>query len=162
VEETLVQFFLRYVDLSTGMLEKKGSDAFESSVFEGLNDLTNDVGVVKEHMMSPSGPFPLPISCHILTLMLDAALQSLQAAPISEFLVAHGSFAEKFAANLILDLCNVTEGLLVQSVEHRSCAIGFSSQLFSKHLFPISLLKSQFMGRHVYFPGKSLQLFVST
>ncbi|KAG6635865.1 hypothetical protein CIPAW_11G072500 [Carya illinoinensis] len=36
-----------------------------------------------------------------------------------------GLSAEKFAANLIWDLCNLTERLLLQSLEHRSCTIHF-------------------------------------
>ncbi|KAF5477643.1 hypothetical protein F2P56_004263 [Juglans regia] len=125
VEENLVPFFVRFVGLSTGMPQHKESDAFECAVFKGLNDLRNVVGVVKEHMLSPSGPFPLPISCHILTLMLDASLHSLQSASISELIVANDYYAEKFAANLIWDLCNLTERLLLQSLEHRSCTIHF-------------------------------------
>ncbi|KAG7955620.1 hypothetical protein I3843_11G082000 [Carya illinoinensis] len=34
-------------------------------------------------------------------------------------------FKEKFAANLIWDLCNLTERLLLQSLEHRACTIHF-------------------------------------
>ncbi|KAG7955622.1 hypothetical protein I3843_11G082000 [Carya illinoinensis] len=125
VEENLVPLFVRFVGLSAGMLQHKESDAFECAVFKGLNELRNVVGGVKEHILSPSGPFPLPISCHILTLMLDASLQSLQSASISELIVANDYYAEKFAANLIWDLCNLTERLLLQSLEHRACTIHF-------------------------------------
>lgn len=145
VEENLVPFFVRCVGLSTGMLQHKESDAFECAVFEGLNDLRNVVGVVKEHMISSSRPFPLSISCHILTLMLDASLQSLQSASVSEQIVANDYYTEKFAANLIWNLCNLTERLLLQSFEHRSCMIHFFLPIIFKafvsyRFFEISVL----------------------
>lgn len=134
VEATLVPFSLRSVGLSVGVLQRKDSDVLECSVFQGLTDQVNDLGMVKEQMLSPGGSFPLSISCHILNFMLDAALQSLQATPTSELMVANGCYAEKFVGNLIWDLCNVTEKLLLQSLEHRSCMIGFFLPVIFKAL----------------------------
>lgn len=134
VEATLVPFSLRSVGLSVGVLQRKESDVLECSVFQGLTDQVNDLGMVKEQMLSPGGSFPLSISCHILNFMLDAALQILQATPTSELMVANGCYAEKFVGNLIWDLCNVTEKLLLQSLEHRSCMIGFFLPVIFKAL----------------------------
>lgn len=134
VEVTLVPFSLRSVGLSVGVLQRKESDVLECSVFQGLTDQANDLGMVKEQMLSSGGSFPLSISCHILNFMLDAALQSLQATPTPELMVANGCYAEKFVGNLIWDLCNVTEKLLLQSLEHRSCMIGFFLPVIFKAL----------------------------
>nr|POF01631.1 putative methyltransferase tarbp1 [Quercus suber] len=134
VEVTLVLFSLRSVGLSVGVLQGKESDVLECSVFRGLTDQANDLGMVKEQMLSSGGSFPLSISCHILNFMLDAALQSLQATPTPELMVANGCYAEKFVGNLIWDLCNVTEKLLLQSLEHRSCMIGFFLPVIFKAL----------------------------
>ena len=86
----------------------------------------NDSDMDKECMLSLSRSITLPISCHILTLIVDAALRNLQAASCKDSMLENGScYAENFAANLLWDLCNMTERLLLQGVEHRSCAIGF-------------------------------------
>ncbi|KAL4602312.1 hypothetical protein ACB092_10G044100 [Castanea dentata] len=134
VEVTLVPFSLRSVGLSVGVLQRKESDVLECSILQGLTDQVNDLGMVKEQMLSSGGSFPLSISCHILNFMLDAALQSLQATPTSELMVANGCYAENFVGNLIWDLCNVTEKLLLQSLEHRSCMIGFFLPVIFKAL----------------------------
>ncbi|KAL5815078.1 hypothetical protein ACOSQ3_025873 [Xanthoceras sorbifolium] len=129
LEETLVPFFLSSVELSFGMLKSKESDVNEwdrCSPFQGSNDQINASETDKEYTLSLSRLFPLSTSCRILTFILDASLQSLQAASNSESVLENGCcYVEKFAANLLWDLCNLTERLLLQSLEHRSCAIGF-------------------------------------
>ena len=90
MEATVVPFFLRSVGLSASVLQRKESDVLECSVFQGINDQINELEVVKEQMLSPGGSFPLPILCHILKFMLDAALESRQATPTTELMVANG------------------------------------------------------------------------
>ncbi|GLT91144.1 hypothetical protein SLE2022_090460 [Rubroshorea leprosula] len=119
LEASLVPFFLSSLRISAGAIEKEELDATEWGV--KVNNLNM---VDKDHDISPSGAFPLPLSCHVLSLILDAALQSLQAAPAPE-LVNGCWHAEKCAANLLWDICSMTKKLLLQSLEHRSCAIGF-------------------------------------
>ncbi|GKV10777.1 hypothetical protein SLEP1_g22096 [Rubroshorea leprosula] len=119
LEASLVPFFLSSLRISAGAIEKEELDATEWGV--KVNNLNM---VDKDHDISPSGAFPLPLSCHVLSLILDAALQSLQAAPAPE-LVNGCWHAEKCASNLLWDICSMTKKLLLQSLEHRSCAIGF-------------------------------------
>ncbi|KAF9689746.1 hypothetical protein SADUNF_Sadunf01G0124300 [Salix dunnii] len=129
LEANLVPFFLRSVGLSMGMFQNEESDAFEwghCSIYHGLSDLENDFDLDKESMLSLSGSFPLPISCHILTLILESALQSFRIVSSTKSTLANGfCYAEKLFSNLLWDLCNMSERLLSQSLEHRSCTIGF-------------------------------------
>lgn len=134
----MVPFFLRSVGLSIGMIQNEESDAFEwdhFSIYHGLSDLENDFDLDQEPMLSLSGSFPLPISCHILTLILDAALQSFQAVSSTKSMLANGFCdVEKLFSNLLWDLCNMSERLLSQSLEHRSCTIGFLLPIIFKAL----------------------------
>ncbi|KAK4844740.1 hypothetical protein QYF36_023863 [Acer negundo] len=130
LEETLVPFILSSVGLSLDMLKIKGSDVNEwgrcSQPFQGSNDQILSSDTDKEYILSLSRSFPLSTSCHILTFVLDAALQSLQAASNSVSVLENGCcYVEKFAASLLWDLCDLTEQLLLPSLEHRSCAIGY-------------------------------------
>ncbi|KAG6792092.1 hypothetical protein POTOM_001235 [Populus tomentosa] len=138
LEANLVPFFLRSVGLSMGMIQNEESDAFEwdhCSIYHGLSDLENDFDLDQEPMLSLSGSFPLPISCHILTLILDAALQSFQAVSSTKSMLANGFCdVEKLISNLLWDLCNMSERLLSQSLEHRSCTIGFLLPIIFKAL----------------------------
>ncbi|CAA7028190.1 unnamed protein product [Microthlaspi erraticum] len=106
---SLVPFLLRSVGVSMGMLIHQESDFIK---WGQLN--TRDI-VDGNYVASLSGSFPIPLSCHLLNLVLSAAFQSRQAAPV----------VERFAAGLLWDLCNTTERLLSQSLEHRSCAVSF-------------------------------------
>ncbi|KAK9275857.1 hypothetical protein L1049_023130 [Liquidambar formosana] len=128
MEATLVPFFLKSVGLSMNMLHNDELAIYEwsrYSVFQGLNNRKNDSEIDKQSTVSLSGYFPLSISCHILALILDAALRSHEPVSTSESMLANGyCYAEKFAGNLLWDLCNMTVRLLLQSLEHRSCTIG--------------------------------------
>lgn len=117
-------FTFSSVGFSLGMLKNEELDVIEwGSCSKGE---INDSDMDKECMLSLSRSITLPISCHILTLIVDAALRNLQAASCKDSMLENGScYAENFAANLLWDLCNMTERLLLQGVEHRSCAIGF-------------------------------------
>lgn len=111
---SLVPFLLRSVGVSMGMLNHEESDFIkwgELLLCGSLN--TGDMD--GNYIASLSGSFPIPLSCHLLNLVLNAAFQSRQAAPM----------VEEFAGGLLWDLCNTTERLLSQSLEHRSCAVSF-------------------------------------
>ena len=130
LEETLVPCILSSVGLSLDMPKIKGPDVNEcgrcSQPFQGSNDQILSSDTDKEYILSLSRSFPLSTSCHILTIILDAALQSLQAASNSKSVLENGCcYVEKFAASLLWDLCDLTEQLLLPSLEHRSCAIGY-------------------------------------
>ncbi|RID78033.1 hypothetical protein BRARA_A00891 [Brassica rapa] len=111
---SLVPFLLRSVGVSMGMLQHEESDFIRwgELLRGGSLDINDKDG---NYVGSLSESFPIPLSCHLLNLILNAAFQSHQEAPE----------AEDFAAGLLWDLCNTTERLLSQSVEHRSCAVSF-------------------------------------
>ncbi|OMO96285.1 tRNA/rRNA methyltransferase, SpoU [Corchorus capsularis] len=118
LEATLVPFFLRSVGISAGIIQNEeldGAKWYRSSVFQVSNDLIEIVAKNKDYMLSPNRSFSVPLSCHILSIILDAALRAAQASPA----------ADSFTAKLLWNLCNVTERLLLQSLENRSCTIGF-------------------------------------
>ena len=118
-EANLVPFLLRSVYHSLGILQNEESESIEWNFCPSL-------GLDKEHIQYPTWSLPLPISCYILTLMLDAVLSNQQITVTSEPLVTNGRVdAQQFAGNLIWSLCSVAEHMLPQSLEHRSCTISF-------------------------------------
>ncbi|KAI7987820.1 putative methyltransferase TARBP1 [Camellia lanceoleosa] len=130
VEATMVPFFLRLVGLSMGMLQSEELAIYgwsRSSVFLGIEEqLANSD--IKDSMISDSVSFsfPLDVSCYSLISILDSTLRNhLAAGNTSESSWASGSYAEKFAKNFLWDLCNMTVRMLLQSIEHRYCAIKF-------------------------------------
>ncbi|ONI06355.1 hypothetical protein PRUPE_5G055400 [Prunus persica] len=124
VEATLVPYFLRVVASSMGMLQNEVPDIFQWVV--GSIDLVTHLEMSEKHSPSQSGSLSLQISCHILTLILDAALHSMKTAASSESMIPNGCFdAQNVAGKLTWGLCSLTERLLLQSLEHRSCATGF-------------------------------------
>lgn len=148
LEETLVPCIFSSVGLSLGMLKNEESDVIEwgsCSTFQGSKGQVNASNMDKEFMLSLSRSIPLPTSCHILTVIMDAGLRSFQAAPNTESVLENGCwYAEKFAAKFLWDLCNITERLLLQSLELRSCAIGFLLPVIlkafdSRHFLEISV-----------------------
>ncbi|KAF3604606.1 hypothetical protein F2Q69_00035516 [Brassica cretica] len=90
----------------------------------------------ENYIASFSESFPIPLSCHLLNLLLSAAFQSNQAA----------RKVENFAASMLCDLCNTTERLLSQSVEHRSCAVSFLPPAIFKAFSSQSSLKISLQG----------------
>lgn len=141
------------VGFSLGMLKNEESDVIEwgsCSPFQGSKDKINAPDVNKECMLSLSRSITLPTSCHILTLIMDVALRNRQAAPNTDSLLQNGCcYAEKFAANLLWDLCNTTERLLLQSAEHRSCAIAFLLPIILKAFVSLHSLEISFRG-HIF------------
>ncbi|XP_059657675.1 uncharacterized protein LOC132304137 isoform X2 [Cornus florida] len=128
VEVTLVPFFLRLVGLSMGMLHSEDLAIYKWSRHSaplGFDDQLNELDMDEEFMLSKSVSFPLRVSCHILTSILNAALLSQHAAgSISESILVNGSSAETISGNLLWDLCNMTIRMLSQDSEHRSAAMG--------------------------------------
>ncbi|XP_043812569.1 uncharacterized protein LOC110629722 isoform X3 [Manihot esculenta] len=126
-----------------GMVQNEESDIFEwdqDSVLQGLNGMTDDLHLDKESLLSLSEPFPLSTSCHVLTLILDSALRSFQAATSAELVLENGSGnAEKLFIKLLWDLSYMTGRMFSQSLEHRSCAISFLLpilfKVFASHPF---------------------------
>lgn len=115
---------LRSVGHNLGMLQNEESDILKWDM--DSNNLVNDLSTYKEHILSPSSSLPLPVSCHILSVILEAALANKQIAPNVNSVVVNGSFeVPNLAGNLIWGLCNIAERMLSQSLEHRSCAVGF-------------------------------------
>ncbi|KAL6279881.1 hypothetical protein ACE6H2_016762 [Prunus campanulata] len=124
VEATLVPYFLRVVAGSMGMLQNEVPDIFQWVL--GSIDHVTHLEMSEKHSPSQSGSLSLQISCHILTLILDAALHSMKTAASSESMIPNRCFdAQNFAGKLTWGLCSLTERLLLQSLEHRSCATGF-------------------------------------
>lgn len=136
-------FFLRSIGIAAGIIQKDefdGSRSYNSLPFQISNDLLENLDTNKD-MQSLSGSFPLPLSCHVLSLILDAGLRTFLAASARGSVMENGScYAEKFTANLLWNLCNVTERLLLQSLENRSCTIGF----FLPVIFKAFILHSSF------------------
>ncbi|CAN7109062.1 unnamed protein product [Brassica rapa subsp. narinosa] len=132
---SLVPFLLRSVGVSMGMLQHEESDFIRwgELLLGGSLDI-NDKD--ENYVGSLSESFPIPLSCHLLNLILNAAFRSRQEAPE----------AEDFAAGLLWDLCNTTERLLSQSVEHRSCAVSFLLPAVFKAFSAQSSLKISLKG----------------
>lgn len=132
LEENLVPFSLRSIGLSAGIIQNgdlQGTGLDRSSLFHVSSDLIEkfieNLHVGKDCKLSISGYFPLPVSCHVLSITLDAALRNFQAAPVTGSVSENVSSVESFTANLLWNLCNATERLLLQGSESRSCTIGF-------------------------------------
>ncbi|XP_020874905.1 uncharacterized protein LOC9306167 isoform X1 [Arabidopsis lyrata subsp. lyrata] len=111
---SLVPFLLRSIGVSMGMLQHEESDFIKWGDLL-LRDSLNTTNMDENYIANLSESFPIPLSCHLLNLILNAAFQSRQAAPEME----------SFAAGMLWDLCNMTERLLSQSLKHRSCAVSF-------------------------------------
>ncbi|XP_044477036.1 uncharacterized protein LOC123204445 isoform X2 [Mangifera indica] len=160
LEESLVPCLVSSVALHLGMLKHKGSDVNEWGsclLFLCLKDQIRASGADKEYMLSLCRPISLSTACHILALILDAALGSLQAAQNTESILENGCYAEKFAVNMLWILCSMTEQLLLQSLEHRSCAISFFIPIIlkafdSQRSFKITVLgHTHILSRNCFF-----------
>ena len=132
LEATMVPFFLRVIGLSAGMVRNEelaiyrwvtypAYQGFDDQLtalefFEGYNGQSSGPDLNRDSIMSQFGSFPLPTSCHILTLILDASLQNK--CPVE-------STCGLTVANLLWDLCNITLRMLSLSLEIRSSAITF-------------------------------------
>lgn len=129
VEETIIPFLLRLVGLSMGEIQSEELDAYKLCLnSKNLEDQHLEPQCTLHNNLVQCNPdyFPLPVSCHILTLILDASQQSLYTVrSVSRSDFVDECCTDKFSAKLVWDLCNITIKMLPQSVEHRSSAITF-------------------------------------
>lgn len=110
-------FLLRSVGHFLGMFRIEESGNLMSL---SPTDLLIDLRMDKEDMSFSSCPLLLPVSCHILTLILDAALLK------SQEVVTNQCFdSQNVAGKLIYGICSMAEQMLSQSREHRSSVIHF-------------------------------------
>ncbi|KAF3448239.1 hypothetical protein FNV43_RR08952 [Rhamnella rubrinervis] len=157
VEANLVPVLLRSVGNSLGMLQNEELDIFKWDLVP--NYLVNDLGMYKENIVSASSSLPLPVSCHILSVMLEAALSSKQVAPTLKSTIANGNVdGQNFAGNLIWCLCNMAEQMLSQNLEHRSCAIGFLLPIIFKAFVAYNSFEISIPGKMCMFSRNSFFL----
>lgn len=127
VEATLVPYLLRSINCSMGM-PQSADLVICTWTAEPVkdNEQLADFEIMKDYMPSHCSSFPLPLSCQLLTSLLDAARQCKYAFMINSALISESRrIAEIFALNLLWDLCNVTGTMVLHSQEHRSCAIRY-------------------------------------
>lgn len=145
LEESLVPFVLSSVALSLGMHNTEGSDIIEQDrcfLFRCLKNQINTSQMNREFVLSLSRSFPLLASCHILSIVLDAAQRNLRAGKSTEPMLGNGCYsAEKLAANLLWDLCNIAEQMLPRSRETRSYGIGTLLPVILKTFVALNSLK---------------------
>ncbi|KAK7330831.1 hypothetical protein VNO77_25035 [Canavalia gladiata] len=137
LEATLVPIFLRSIGLSMGMLRNDDLDFYEwssKSSHHGSNDTIIDPLMDKELPLLSSNSFKLPISCNVLSVILESALQFLQTDVVSKSSERKGCIANKFVKVLIWELCNMIERMLLHSPEHRSCAVALLLPIILKAL----------------------------
>ncbi|KAG5523748.1 hypothetical protein RHGRI_030659 [Rhododendron griersonianum] len=140
LEATMVPFLLRSVGLSMGMLQSE-----EMAIYGWNGCSLTDTYVSEGSMMSQSGSLPLHNSCHILSSMLDSATESQCAhGNPSKSSSAKETCEETLAKNLLWDICNMAVRMLLQSVEHRFCAIqillpNILKAFVAHHAFKISV-----------------------
>lgn len=110
------------------MLQNEELDTFEGdrfSVILGSNVPLHEPRMDKQTMKAYEF-LQLPLACHVLAIMLDAVLCNSQAPQTSDVAVSNGcQKAEEFTDKLIWDICNLSEKMLLQSSDHRSCAIRY-------------------------------------
>ncbi|XP_039022591.1 uncharacterized protein LOC120155085 isoform X1 [Hibiscus syriacus] len=154
LDATLVSFSLRSIGISAGMIQNGdllGTGVDRISVFHVSNDLLKNINENLDSSMdctlSTSEYFPLPLSFHVLSITLDAGLQAFQAAPVTCSFLENVCYVEKFTANLLYNLCNVTERLLLQSLENRSCTICFLLPVIFKTFVSHSSFKTSVHGQ---------------
>ncbi|KGN55820.1 uncharacterized protein LOC101213211 isoform X2 [Cucumis sativus] len=126
VEATLIPFCISSALYSTSVLQHVELDTFEVDRRSFI--LGSNVPVHEPRMdnqtMKDYGFLQLPLACHVLAIMLDAVLCNRQVPQTSDKVVSNGyQKAEEFTVKLIWDICNLSEQMLLQSSDHRSCAI---------------------------------------
>ena len=149
VEANLVPFLLRSVYHSLGTLQ---NEELETNMFGHLE-------LDKEHFEYPTWSLPLPISCHILALMLDVTLSNQKIAVVSESVASNGHVdSQCFSGNLIWSLCSMAERMLLQSLEHRSSAISFLLPIIFKAFSSFLSFEVSVHGRKCMLSRYCLQL----
>lgn len=139
VETSLLPFLFRLIGLSMGMTHSEESAISEWSSCLNLQ-VSDDQSTNWQSFQCDNGKktsyfntvptlsqpdfLPVPVSCHILTLMLNTTLEyehMLYSTCNLNF--TNGGSMENFARNLLWDLCDLSFQMLSRSVEHRSSAI---------------------------------------
>ncbi|XP_038906254.1 uncharacterized protein LOC120092116 isoform X2 [Benincasa hispida] len=147
VEATLVPFCISSALYSTSVQQNVELDTFEGdgcSVILGSNFPVHEPRM--DNQMTKGYRFlQLPLACHVLSIMLDAVFCNTQAPQTSGVVVSNGyQKAEEFTVKLIWDICNLSAQMLLQSSDHRSCAICYLlpvifEALLSHHSLEISI-----------------------
>ncbi|PNY04748.1 tRNA/rRNA methyltransferase SpoU family protein [Trifolium pratense] len=149
LEETLVPVFIRSVGLSMGMIHNDDLSLYEwsgESSRQGSHDVMD-----KEQFMSSSNCFKLTTSCNVLSVILEVFLQFLHIDTVTKSVEREGCIADTFVKVLTLELCNMTERMLLHSPEHRSCAIGFLLPIILKAFPAICSFEISIRGhKHVF------------
>ncbi|CAL5197917.1 unnamed protein product [Lathyrus oleraceus] len=145
LEETLVPVFIRSVGLSLGMLHNDDSSLYKWSRESSHQD-SHDV-VDGEQFTSSSNCYKLTTSCNVLSVILELALQFLHTNTLSNSAEREGCIAETFVKVLILELCSMSERMLLHSPEHRSCAIGFLLPIILKTFHDIGSFEISIRGQ---------------
>ncbi|CAJ2663943.1 unnamed protein product [Trifolium pratense] len=149
LEETLVPVFIRSVGLSMGMIHNDDLSLYEwsgESSRQGSHDVMD-----KEQFMSSSNCFKLTTSCNVLSVILEVFIQFLHIDTVTKSVEREGCIADTFVKVLTLELCNMTERMLLHSPEHRSCAIGFLLPIILKAFPAICSFEISIRGhKHVF------------
>lgn len=145
LEETLVPVFIRSVSLSMGMLDNHDLSLYKWSRESSHQD-SHDI-VDRELFTSSSNCYKLTTSCNVLSVILELALQFLHTNTVSESAEREGCIADTFVKVLILELCNMSERMLLHSPEHRSCAIGFFLPIILKTFHAICSFEISIRGQ---------------
>lgn len=126
MEIILVPFLLRSTAISIRMVCNSELDVSEWGLLpEQSRSFTNGPAAENGETVASSGSLVLPIACKILGQILDAVLENERPVPVSDYPFENAYELKEFAVKLIWELCLVSEQLLLNSSEHRSCAISF-------------------------------------
>lgn len=141
LEVTMVPLLLRSIGLSMGMVQSEKfaiykwseNSIYKGSVhnklipksFEDFHDKSKQKYMSEDHFVCSSYDLPLPISCNILSLALEAALRCKYEGVACELTLANGSLANSVVGNMLWDLSSLTLQMLLENLEHRSIAIRF-------------------------------------
>jgi hypothetical protein len=148
LEETLLPVFIRSVGLSMEMIHNDDLSLYEWSgeSCQGSHDVMD-----KEQFMSSSNCFKLTTSCNVLSVILEVSLQFLHIDTVTKSVEREGCIVDTFVKSLILELCNMTERMLLHSPEHRSSAIGFLLPIILKAFPAICSFEISIRGhKHVF------------
>ncbi|GAB2209657.1 hypothetical protein Droror1_Dr00026878 [Drosera rotundifolia] len=128
IEATLASFLRRSIYLSMGVDQNKVSAALDGrsndSDVHGLGWKTCETNAVLDNTFPLPEPLPLYISCHILTHLLEAALQSGHTKKNTLGYVAeYGHDGVHFSQNFLWGIYDLTIQMISQGAEHQSCAV---------------------------------------
>ncbi|CAN4078084.1 unnamed protein product [Withania somnifera] len=160
VEVTIIPFLIRLVGLSMDEFQSEELYAYELCP-TSRNSEDRHLGpqcTLNDHLVQCNpNYFPLPVSCHVLTLILDASQQRLHAVrSVPGLDLIDGCCTDKFSAKLLWDLCNITIRMLPQSLEHRSSAITIFLPSIFRAFYSHSAFEVSINGQNYIFSRKSI------